>query len=60
MSIIIKKELVTRIHKIYNLPEAQGKGFGKLLLAKADSLAKEIDSKTSSLNVNKYNNAVTF
>lgn len=55
-----KKELVTRIHKIYILPEAQGKGVGKLLLAKAVILARLNDSKVVSLNVNKYNNAVAF
>lgn len=55
-----KNELVTRIHKIYILPEAQGKGVGKILLAKAESLAKVNDSKVLSLNVNKYNAAVAF
>lgn len=55
-----KEELVTRIHKIYILPEAQGKGVGKLLLDKAASLAKLNDSKSLSLNVNKFNSAVAF
>jgi ribosomal protein S18 acetylase RimI-like enzyme len=55
-----KKKLVTRIHKIYILPEAQGKGVGKLLLDKATSLAKVNGSKVLSLNVNKFNKAVDF
>lgn len=55
-----KEELVTRIHKIYILPETQGKGVGKLLLDKAASLAKINDSKSLSLNVNKFNAAVAF
>ncbi|WP_310377606.1 GNAT family N-acetyltransferase [Flavobacterium sp.] len=55
-----KNELWTKIHKIYILPEAQGKGVGKLLLDKAASLAIENNLKTLSLNVNKYNNAVAF
>lgn len=55
-----KNKLLTKIHKIYILPEAQGKGVGKLLLDKAASLALENKSKTLSLNVNKYNNAVAF
>ena len=55
-----RNELVTRIHKIYILPETQGKGVGKLLLDKAVSLAKINDSKVLSLNVNKFNSAVAF
>ena len=51
---------VTRIHKIYILPEAQGKGVGKLLVDKVIALAKENQSKVISLNVNKFNNAVSF
>ena len=51
---------VTRIHKIYILPEAQGKGFGKLLVEKVIALAKENHSEVISLNVNKFNKAVTF
>lgn len=55
-----KNELVTRIHKIYVLPETQGKGIGKLLLDKVVSLAKENHSNTISLNVNKFNKAYAF
>jgi ribosomal protein S18 acetylase RimI-like enzyme len=51
---------VTRIHKIYILPEAQGKGVGKLLVDKVIAQAKENQSKVISLNVNKFNNAVSF
>ncbi len=51
---------VTRIHKIYILPEGQGKGIGKLLIEKVIGLAKENQSEVISLNVNKFNNAVTF
>lgn len=55
-----KNELITRIHKIYVLPETQGKGIGKLLLDKVVSLAKENDSNTISLNVNRFNKAYAF
>ena len=51
---------VTRIHKIYILPEAQGKGVGKLLIEKVVALAKENQSEVISLNVNKFNKAVSF
>ncbi len=51
---------VTRIHKIYILPEAQGKGVGKLLIDKVIALAKENQSEVISLNVNKFNKAVSF
>jgi ribosomal protein S18 acetylase RimI-like enzyme len=55
-----KNNKVTRIHKIYILPEAQGKGVGKLLVDKVIAQAKENQSKVISLNVNKFNNAVSF
>jgi ribosomal protein S18 acetylase RimI-like enzyme len=51
---------VTRIHKIYILPEAQGKGVGKVLIEKVMAIAKENQSEVISLNVNKFNKAVTF
>ncbi|MDI5897687.1 GNAT family N-acetyltransferase [Flavobacterium yafengii] len=50
----------TRLHKIYLLPEAQGKGAGKLLIAAVENLAKENQSTTISLNVNKFNKAISF
>jgi ribosomal protein S18 acetylase RimI-like enzyme len=51
---------VTRIHKIYILPEAQGKGVGKALIEKVIGIAKENQSEVISLNVNKFNKAVSF
>lgn len=51
---------VTRLHKIYILPEAQGKGVGNALIEKVVGLAKENQSETISLNVNKFNKAVSF
>lgn len=50
----------TRIHKIYILPEAQGKGIGKKLIEKVMTIAKENQSEVVSLNVNKFNKAVSF
>lgn len=50
----------TRLHKLYLLPETQGKGLGKLLLERIVFLAKENHSDRISLNVNKFNKAYTF
>ena len=50
----------TRIHKIYILPEEQGKGIGRLLIDKIEILAKENQSSHLSLNVNRFNNALLF
>lgn len=49
-----------RIHKLYVLPQEQGKGFGRVLLNKAIDLAFDLDLPVLHLNVNKYNNAVSF
>lgn len=50
----------TRIHKIYILPQTQGKGIGKLLIYAIENLAKENHSTVLSLNVNRFNKALTF
>lgn len=50
----------THLHKIYVLPEAQGKGVGKLLIEAVINTAKENHSDALSLNVNRCNKAVTF
>lgn len=55
-----EKKPVTRIHKIYVLPETQGRGIGKLLMDKIEVLAHENNSKVLSLNVNRHNNAQGF
>ena len=50
----------TKIHKIYILPETQGKGIGKTLIDFVEKVAKENDSTTLSLNVNRFNKALHF
>jgi GNAT superfamily N-acetyltransferase len=50
----------TRLHKLYFLPEYQGKGMGKLMLDKIIALAKENRSDKLSLNVNRFNKAFVF
>ena len=50
----------TRLHKIYLLPDSQGKGIGKLLMDTIEALAKENQCNVISLNVNKFNKAHFF
>jgi GNAT superfamily N-acetyltransferase len=50
----------TRLHKIYMLPESQGKGAGKLLIAAVEKLALENNDYIISLNVNRFNTAFNF
>lgn len=53
-----KKE--TRLHKIYLLPEAQGKGAGRALIDAVVNYTVADGSNRISLNVNRFNNACTF
>lgn len=50
----------TKIHKIYILPSAQGKGVGKVLIDYIASEAKNQGSLTLCLNVNRFNKAIAF
>ena len=50
----------TKIHKIYILPSAQGKGVGKALIDYIASEARKQGSLTLCLNVNRFNKAITF
>ena len=49
-----------KIHKIYLLPETQGKGFGKFMIDEVVKIAKNNHQKGVFLNVNKYNKAKFF
>ena len=51
---------LTKIHKIYLLPETQGKGFGKFMINEIVKIAKSNNQKGVFLNVNKYNKAKFF
>lgn len=51
---------LTKIHKIYLLPETQGKGFGKFMIDEVFKIAKSNNQKGIYLNVNKYNIAKFF
>ncbi len=50
----------TRLHKLYVLPEVQGKQAGTILLSEVEQLARAANSNTVSLNVNKFNKAYSF
>lgn len=50
----------TKIHKIYMLPESQGKGLGKLLIATIEKTAIDNGSNNLLLNVNRFNKALGF
>ncbi|UTN02496.1 GNAT family N-acetyltransferase [Flavobacterium bizetiae] len=53
-------EAITKIHKIYLLPETQGKGIGKKVIDEIGKLALENNSKALLLNVNRFNSALGF
>lgn len=55
-----KNEAITKIHKIYLLPETQGKGFGKIVFEEIEKMASENHSKDLLLNVNRFNTALNF
>ncbi|WP_395045914.1 GNAT family N-acetyltransferase [Flavobacterium sp.] len=50
----------TKLHKIYVLPETQGKGIGKILLNEVEKITLENNNSALFLNVNRYNNAQEF
>ncbi|MDY0986844.1 GNAT family N-acetyltransferase [Flavobacterium sp. CFBP9031] len=55
-----KSEAITKIHKIYLLPETQGKGYGKIVFEEIAIMALENNSKELLLNVNRFNTALNF
>ncbi|WP_125722938.1 GNAT family N-acetyltransferase [Flavobacterium ustbae] len=55
-----KNEAITKIHKIYLLPETQGKGYGKIVFEEIQKMALENNSSALLLNVNRFNTALNF
>jgi ribosomal protein S18 acetylase RimI-like enzyme len=51
---------VYHLHKIYILPQQQGKGSGKMLLDHVVKIAKQNNAVALTLNVNRYNKARSF
>lgn len=55
-----KKQQKTKIHKIYLLPDTQGRGIGRQLFDEVSRIALLNSNHTLSLNVNRDNMAVNF
>ena len=51
---------IYKLHKLYCLPETQGKGYGKTLIDAVINKTLEAGKQTLDLNVNRYNKAKTF
>ncbi|MFI5137269.1 MAG: GNAT family N-acetyltransferase [Sphingobacteriales bacterium] len=51
---------IFKLHKLYCLPETQGKGYGKILISEVAKKAIEAGKHTLDLNVNRHNKAKTF
>ncbi len=59
-SMVDVETLTYKLHKLYVLPQVQGKGAGKLLLIEVVDEVKAEGGKLLQLNVNRANNAVGF
>lgn len=51
---------ITKIHKIYILPEYQHQGVGNALVSRIAEIAESNSNKALQLNVNKHNKALEF
>ncbi len=51
---------VYKLHKLYCLPETQGKGYGKILIDEVAAKTLEAGKHTLDLNVNRHNKAKNF
>lgn len=54
------KDGVYKLHKIYVLPDQQGKSIGKLLINHVIDLVKQLHATALMLNVNRHNKAKQF
>lgn len=55
-----QNQSVAKIHKIFVLPTAQRKGVGKILMKKAEKVARKHQNTELLLYVNRYNKAFKF
>jgi GNAT superfamily N-acetyltransferase len=51
---------IYKLHKLYCLPETQGKGYGKILINEVANKTMEAGKHTLHLNVNRHNKAKSF
>lgn len=59
-SIVDHEERVYKLHKLYVLPSAHGKGVGKILINEVFNQVKDSGASALQLNVNKHNKAKDF
>nr|WP_315417589.1 GNAT family N-acetyltransferase [uncultured Pedobacter sp.] len=59
-SIIGHDARIYKLHKLYVLPSAHGKGVGKILINEVFNQVKDAGGSALQLNVNKYNKAKDF
>lgn len=59
-SIIDHEARIYKLHKLYVLPSAHGKGVGKILINEVFNQVKDIGGTALELNVNKHNKAKDF
>lgn len=59
-SLYNKPQSIFKIHKLYILPQAQGKGVGKLLIDEIKAQSKAAGGKFLDLNVNRQNPSFNF
>lgn len=59
-SVTDHEQRVFKLHKLYVLPEAHGKGIGKFLINEVVDRVRELDGKILELNVNRGNKAKDF
>ena len=59
-SVLNPKEQIYKLHKLYVLPQLQGKGAGTLLVNEAVNLVKKKGATAIQLNVNRNNKAKDF
>lgn len=55
-----ERQEVYKLHKLYCLPQTQGKGYGKKLLEEVSKRVLEAGSQLLELNVNRHNKAKSF
>ncbi|RZK15595.1 MAG: GNAT family N-acetyltransferase [Pedobacter sp.] len=59
-SIVDHEERIYKLHKLYVLPSAHGKGVGKILINEVFNQVKDAGASALQLNVNKHNKAKDF
>ncbi|RYD72508.1 MULTISPECIES: GNAT family N-acetyltransferase [Pedobacter] len=59
-SIVDHEERTYKLHKLYVLPSAHGKGVGKILINEVFNQVKDAGGAALQLNVNKHNKAKDF